>query len=177
MEFDVRRSTVLDKQSLYILYQKVARYNGGIARTEQEITENYISNNLNQSLENGMSLVVEHPDNKSLIIAEIHCYKPEPKLFSHVLSDLTIIVDQGFQRKGIGQLIFRSLLDEIESSRNDVLRVELIARESNQKAIAFYQKLGFKIEGRFESRVDCGNNQFEADIPMAWFNKNYSKAK
>jgi len=177
MVFDVRKSTILDQQSLFFLYQKVAGYTGGIARTKSEITEKFISNNLHLSLDSGLSLVVENPENRMQIIAEIHCYKPEAKLFNHVLSNLTIVVDQSFQGKGIGKLMFLSLLDNIESCRNDVLRVELIARESNQRAITFYQKLGFQIEGRFESRVDSGNNQFEADIPMAWFNKNYSKAK
>jgi ribosomal protein S18 acetylase RimI-like enzyme len=61
------------------------------------------------------------------------------------------------------------LLDDIQLNRPDILRVELIARESNSKAIQLYEKLGFKIEGRFENRISNDNNSFEADIPMAWF--------
>lgn len=177
MLFRVRKSTTLDQQSLLDLYRKVAVNDGGIARTEDEITEKYIFENLSHSLVSGISLVVDNPDNKTQILAEIHCYKPEPKIFSHVLSNLTIAVDQDFQSRGIGRLLFQSLLDEIEACRDDILRVELIARESNQRAIGFYEKLDFKIEGRFERRVDAGNNTFEADIPMSWFNKNYNKPK
>jgi len=69
--------------------------------------------------------------------------------------------------------MFNSLLKLIEEKRTDILRVELIARESNTNAIKFYEKLGFKIEGRFEKRINNKNGNFEADIPMAWFNKNY----
>jgi ribosomal protein S18 acetylase RimI-like enzyme len=42
-----------------------------------------------------------------------------------------------------------------------------IARESNQKALAFYQSLGFVREGRLEGRIR-GAGGPEADIPMAW---------
>jgi ribosomal protein S18 acetylase RimI-like enzyme len=49
--------------------------------------------------------------------------------------------------------------------------VELIARESNAKAIAFYQSLGFVIEGRFERRIRNPDGSLEADIPMAWLRR------
>jgi len=72
-------------------------------------------------------------------------------------------------------MIFTHLLDFIRNSRHDVLRVELISREFNLKAISFYEGLGFKREGRFEKRIRSNENEFEADIPMAWFNPNFKK--
>jgi putative acetyltransferase len=51
--------------------------------------------------------------------------------------------------------------------------VELIARESNLKAIELYQSLGFLIEGRLEMRIKTTDNHYEADIPMGWQNPNY----
>ncbi|MEZ5557846.1 MAG: hypothetical protein R3E86_04785 [Pseudomonadales bacterium] len=49
-----------------------------------------------------------------------------------------------------------------------VLRVELIARESNSRAIRFYETLGFVIEGRLQARIRNLDGSLEADIPMAW---------
>ncbi len=72
-----------------------------------------------------------------------------------MLSELTVAVDPNYQGKGIGKLIFQSLLNIIQEERNDILRVELITRESNRKAIQFYQKLGFIIERRFEKRISA----------------------
>ena len=69
------------------------------------------------------------------------------------------------------------MLTRVENERPDILRVELVVRESNKKAILFYMQLGFKIEGRFENRIDVRNGTFEADIPMAWMNKNYKLTK
>lgn len=70
-------------------------------------------------------------------------------------------------------MLFKELLSVIENTKLDILRVELIARESNKKAIAFYERIGFIIEGRLENRIKNTNGTFEADIPMAWMNKNY----
>ena len=45
------------------------------------------------------------------------------------------------------------------------------------KAIQFYTTLGFNIEGKFEHRIYSEHNGYEADIPMAWFNKNFVKSQ
>ena len=172
MPYTIRTATQADLHHIVELYQTTAQQTGGIARTKEEITQQYVANNLAKSFKNGICLVAEQLSNGRLI-AEIHCYKPEPKLFDHVLSELTIVVHPAFQAQGLGKLIFTTLLNEVENHRPNILRIELIARESNQKAIQFYQKIGFNIEGRFEKRVHCPNGSFEADIPMAWFNKNY----
>lgn len=173
--FTGRRATVKDHKAIYTLYKTVAKTIGGIAREEDEITEAYINNNLQKSLYSGICLVIENPNNPNALIAEIHCYKPEPKAFNHILSELTIVVHPEFQGKGLGKLLFNYLLNEIKESRKDILRVELIARESNQKAIDLYTNLGFKIEGRLEQRINNKNKGFEADIPMAWINPNFKK--
>jgi ribosomal protein S18 acetylase RimI-like enzyme len=84
-------------------------------------------------------------------------------------------VDSNYQGKGFGKKLFQTLLDYIMESRNDIFRVELIARESNIKAIKLYEHLGFKIEGRLVNRIKNNDNFFEADIPMAWFNPNFKQ--
>lgn len=173
MNFITRFANLEDAKNILNLYKKVSKTIGGIARTESEISEEYVLNNLKKSITNGVCLVIEE-SNTSQLIAEIHCYKLEPKVFNHLLSELTVVVNPEYQNQGLGKLLFTSLLELVETKRTDILRIELIARESNTKAIQFYEKLGFKIEGRFEKRIDNGTQNFEADIPMAWFNKNYS---
>lgn len=59
-------------------------------------------------------------------------------------------------------------MQQVVDERPDILRVELIARESNRKAIEFYEKLGFVIEGRFAGRIRSVGGGLEDDIPMAW---------
>ena len=65
-----------------------------------------------------------------------------------------------------------AFLQEIQENHLDVLRIEIIARESNP-ALKLYEKMGFKKEGRFEHRIRGIHGKFEADIPMAWINPNF----
>lgn len=173
MLYTPRFADLADADRIQRLYKHVARYAGGIAREEDEITTEYVVHNLRKSMQNGVCLVIDHPDEEELV-AEMHCYKLEPRVFGHVLSELTIVVHPDFQAQRLGKLLFTTLLAHIEEHRPDILRVELIARESNTKAIGFYQKLGFAIEGRLEKRIDNKTGAFEADIPMAWFNPSYT---
>ncbi|MFT3681215.1 MAG: GNAT family N-acetyltransferase [Ferruginibacter sp.] len=174
--YQVRESNIADTDALLRLYYFVAATGGGIARNIKEIDRDYIEHCQLASKKSGVQFVIDDPQNPGEIIAEIHCYALVPGIFSHVLSELTILVSPQHQGSGLGKLIFSHLLSYIEHNRPDILRVELAAKESNQRAIGLYQQLGFKIEGRFERRINS-NGAYEADIPMAWFNKNFNQEK
>lgn len=169
----IRTAVIEDLAKIKLLYHEVARQEGGIARMENEVTEEYIHNFLTKSIDHGVALVAEHPDDSEQIIAEVHAYKSGLKLFEHVLTDLTLVVHPAFQRKKIGRTIFTIFLEEIGHNRLDVGKVELVTRESNLKAISLYQSLGFRIEGRMEMRIKSPDGKYEADIPMGWQNPNY----
>lgn len=165
-----RLAKIEDLENILKLYRRVAQNLGGLARMSDEITPQYVEQFVQKSAKNGLQFVIENLVSGE-IIAEIHCYPLEPRTFSHILSELTISVHPDYQGQGLGKMIFLHLLNYIRQYRADILRVELITRESNQKAIAMYQKLGFVIEGRFEQRIRSADGGFEADIPMAWFNR------
>jgi len=171
----VRQADSNDFNKIHALYKKVATEATGLARSVEEITDQYIQHIMKSASDTGVQFIVDHPSSSNEIIAEIHCYKLGPKVFGHVLSELTIAVDPDFHGKGIGKMIFTHLLNFIVNNRTDIMRIELISRESNTKAISFYESLGFTREGRFEMRIGNDKNEFEADIPMAWFNPNYKK--
>jgi ribosomal protein S18 acetylase RimI-like enzyme len=169
----IREAVPEDLSAIRKLYREVARELGGIARTEAEITEQYVENFLQKSTESGLILVAGHPQNAAVLIAEMHAYKPGPAVFNHVFSDLTIVVHPEFRGRKVGRTIFTIFLEEIGLNRPDIGRVELVARESNEKAIRFYQSFGFRIEGRLEMRIKTPDKNYEADIPMAWQNPNF----
>lgn len=166
-KFKIRQSVISDFSEIKTLYQTVAKTIGGIARTEEEITDAYVKRNIENALAKGISFVVEDTE-ASILIGEIHCYKLEPKVFNHVLSELTIVVHPNYQGKGIGKMLFTELFNLIKTKKPEIIRIELIARESNKKAISFYESIGFKKEGRLEKRISNTDGTFEADIPMAW---------
>lgn len=168
-----RTATLEDLSELLKLYKAVAKLEGGIARLEHEITEAYIKNFLSKSIDSGLIIVAEHPDNPNELVSEIHAYSLGIQVFNHVLSELTVVVHPDFQRKKIGRTIFTIFLEEVARNYPQIGRVELIARESNERAINFYQSLGFRIEGRLEMRIKTTTGLYEADIPMGWQNPNF----
>lgn len=169
----VRTAAPEDLDRIIKLYREVASEEGGIARSKDEITESYVQHFLTKSLGAGFIIVAEHPEDPDKLVAEMHAYKPEPRVFDHIFSNLTIVVHPSFQGKKIGRTLFTIFLEEIGVNRPDIGRVELLARESNHKAIKFYQSFGFRIEGRFEMRIKTPQKTYEADIPMMWQNPNY----
>ena len=169
----IRTAANEDLPLIIHLYQQVARQERGLARNEHEITEDYVRTFLTKSIESGLILVAEHPENPEILIGEMHAYTATPAVFRHVLSHLTIAVHPDFQGKNIGRTLFTIFLEEVGLNRPDIGRVELIARESNTRAIKFYQSFGFQIEGRLEMRIKTREGNYEADIPMAWQNPNF----
>lgn len=101
---DIRKATISDIQDILGLYNRVARIPGGLARLEDEIDAQYIEGFLSKSLESGLVYVAF--SEKAKLVGEIHAYTPRLYCFSHVLSDLTIVVDPEAQRMGVGRAIF-----------------------------------------------------------------------
>ena len=169
----LRTATHEDLDAIVTLYKDVAQHPGGLARNADEVTKEYVQEFLTKSIHDGIIIVAEHPEDDNKIIAEVHAYRKGLKVFHHILSDLTLAVHPDFQSKKVGRTIFTIFLEEIGVNHTDIGRVELMVRESNTKAIALYQSLGFMIEGRFEMRVKTEDGNYEADIPMSWQNPNY----
>lgn len=166
-DYKIEPGAAEDAAAIYELYRAVAAFEGGLARTAEEITPEYVEYFLHNSLQSGVVVIARNCDDGK-IVGEIHGYALGPKVFAHVLGELTIAVHPEWQGAGVGKALFTSFMSLVRENRPDVLRVELIARESNRKAIEFYQKIGFEIEGKLRNRIRSVGGGFEADVPMAW---------
>ena len=166
---NIRQTKPDDARDVYKLYRKVAATPGGLARLENEITEAYVHDFLEKSYDSGMSVIAVFSGGQ--IVGEIHAYCPRLFCFSHVLTDLTVVVDPDFRNQGIAKALFEQLFKEIDENRKHIERVELISRESNSVAIKFYESLGFKKEGKLEGRIKNVDGTIESDVPMGWSKK------
>src|SRR5258708_4814699 len=103
--FTIKTTTLEDQSPILELYRAVAAIEGGLARIAEEITDEYVANFLKKSLESGVSLVARQPENHK-VIGEVHAYALGPKVFAHVLGELTIAVHPAFQGIGAGKALF-----------------------------------------------------------------------
>jgi ribosomal protein S18 acetylase RimI-like enzyme len=169
----IRKAESNDADAIFQLYKEVAKFGGGIARVEEEITNEYVSGIFNHTKGSGIMLVGIEPISGNLI-AEIHASKYGIQIFDHILTNLTLVVHPDFQGKGIGKQIFRAFLTDIEKERPDIGRVELESRSSNPSAIALYKSLGFVEEGRMKNKTKNKNGSFQDSLLMAWMNPSFN---
>ncbi len=99
---EIRYATLDDLEAIRALYHAVTLQGSGIARKTAEVTDQYIRSFIRKSLEQG-----NHPGSPAIESVESwwrKCTRPAwtPKVFNHVLSDLTIVVHPAFQEYGIG---------------------------------------------------------------------------
>lgn len=168
----LRAATEDDQDEIVALYRRVAATTGGLARSADEITSGYVMGFLARSLETGIVLVAVEGRGEDgappRIVGEIHAWRGPLEVFAHVLGELTVAVLPEAQGRGVGRMLFAELLRIVRESWPDIERVELITRESNARAIALYESLGFQREGRLEGRIRRADGGLEADIPMGW---------
>ncbi|UFH51898.1 GNAT family N-acetyltransferase [Spirosoma sp. KNUC1025] len=162
----IRKATYQDKEALCALYKVVARISQGIARTEDEITDQYIDGLFRTIEQQGLMLVAVDPANQ--VIAEIHASKYGLRIFDHILTGLTIAVHPDYQGKGVGKQLFRAFLDDVQQLFPEVGRVELESRASNQKSLGLYHSLGFVQEGCMKNKTRNMDGSFEHSLLMAW---------
>ncbi|MEK7355727.1 MAG: GNAT family N-acetyltransferase [Bdellovibrionota bacterium] len=160
--------TTEDASKVLDLYRLIAvKPDAGFVRMEDEINHDYVTKSLGRGVSGGVAIGAFDRTNQK-IVGAITARKLGLKLFDHVLSGLVIGVHPDHRRQGIGRRLFLDFLEHIHTERPDILRVELIARDSYQRQIEFYESVGFRREGTFEKRIRRADGTFEADVPMGW---------
>ncbi len=166
-EFFTRHFKMEDADDLLQLLRSIAAKPGGFVRMEEEISADFVDETLKRSLNGGASFgAIERGSGR--LLGVITSRKLALKAFEHVLSSVMIGVHPEFQSRGIGRRLFVDFLEYVTLQRDDIKRIELIARDSNQRQISFYESMGFRREGVFEKRFRRSDGSFEADIPMGW---------
>ena len=158
----VRKTNQNDREKIYLLYKKTASIVGGLARIEVEITDEYISSFVTQSIDRGLSLIVELDKN---IIGEIHAYRPKLQVFSHMISELTICIYPDYQGQRYG---INGISSKLE---NDIPRlVERVVKSYSLELSLSLNNFGLK-----EPIKISINNGREFEIPTSSSLANLSK--
>jgi len=214
----IRSATPEDHEAVASLVRFVGRtQRGGLAREEGEMDGEYVAG-IMHALEGGVLLVAVASASASAAAAagsSAHTFTTScggalvgmlkasrigpHRCFQHVLSDCTLAVHPSWQRQGIAQQLFAALFRRVSLPEyQHVLRVELIARESNVHALRMYERVGFRVNAKLHARIvtspastsvpvspvaaDATHAQeqpapltapsmrFESDVVMVWFN-------
>lgn len=86
--------------------------------------------------------------------------------FLHV-GTLGIVIRQSHAGKGLGRLLMNALIDWAKEN-GQTEKITLITRADNERAVALYEKLGFKQEGVFHKDSFDGERYYDS-LSMALF--------
>lgn len=161
-----------DVEALIQLHKAASTTPNGTLREPEEVDASYVNDFIAKVNADGLGFVAEK---QTALVGSIHAYRLPLKAFTHVYTFLNIVVHPDFQGQGIGTQLFSKFLSTIEQQHSDIYRVELFTRSENKANVAFYQKMGFEIEGPLKDKLYIEPNQFQTPIHMAWFNINYQK--
>lgn len=167
MEFFTRSLKVDDAEALLELNHTIALIPGGFVRNEEEMNLEFVEKTIHRGVSGGI-IIGAFERGSGRLMGAITSRQLALKAFEHVISNVTVGVHPDFQQKGVARRLLLDLLENVQMNREDITRVELIARESNQRQIAFYESIGFRREGVFEKRIRNPDGSYEADIPMGW---------
>ncbi len=163
MTIETRRAIEADIDAICTLHKRAAAEPIGLARRPDEISRDYVAGFVTASLARGLIMVAE---NGGRLLGDIQATTPQPRLFSHVLSDLTIAIDPEAQGQGVGRRLFTDFLATVRRDLPHIRRVELFCRPDNPRGYPFYESLGFVIEGRLRGRVCTAEGTYIDDFFM-----------
>ncbi len=160
----VRLGKMEDVEGIKALYKNAAYEGSGLPILKDEITTQYIESFVKKAIGSGIIVVAEV---EGKIIGELHGYRENFKLFNHVVGNINIAVLREYRGMGLGKSLFKYFFKKVDKM-DDVMRLEVLVRESNQRAVVFYEKVGFIIEGRLRGRIKNFQGELESDIIMGW---------
>ena len=169
----VRKATLDDVENVYYLYKIVTKSDPyHLTQLNTEVHYKYVEGELKKALELGLSLVIEKDDK---IIGFMKAYTSEYVTLAHVLANTTVMIHPDYQNKGYGTLLLSNFLDMIQNDMQYIYELELVPHETNNGAILFYKKNGFKEEYVSHSKIfNKKNNNFEDEICLIWKNPSFN---
>ena len=167
----IRQASIADREDIAELYKTVAGNVIGISRRPHEITSTYVYALLNKKPADIVCLVGVNED--GCVIGLVHGTKNGLEVYSHILSDLTVIVRPEDQCKGYGKRLAQTFLEHISNHRKDILRVEMEAMTIST-LVSSFELAGFVKEAEASRRIKNADGTFSDSMLMAWFNPNFN---
>lgn len=166
----IRTVAKSDREDIAEIYQAVAGSVEGISRRPHEITDTYVYSLLNKKPADIVFLVAVEKNGK--IVGAIHAVKNGLQMYSHILSELTVLVKPEYQSKGVGRQLAFAFLEHVFSKRPDVMRVEMEVIHVLAR-VKIYEAVGFMKEGETKNRIRNADGTFSNSVLMAWTNTNF----
>lgn len=161
---NIRSARPEDASVIAEAQREIAKKPGQLASRPEEIKDESIKAKITELSSSDRGLFVVMEEDHSIIG---HAILDPLKLAvtSHVVV-LTIVINEGFQGKGLGRQLMNYVIDWAKKN-NEVEKFELHVRSGNTRAIELYKSLGFVEEGRKSRQIKISPGNYLDNVYMA----------
>ncbi|WP_413288379.1 N-acetyltransferase family protein [Bdellovibrio sp. HCB337] len=167
-DIKIRQAQVEDAKTLTQAEQYWAQFPGHLISKPHELKQEKFEQRI-EALRSGGGLYIVAEKDQQLVG---HAFLEQMGLenIAHTYR-LTIVVHPNRTSQGVGKALM-SRLTAWAKKNPTALKIELLVRSSNERAISLYKKMGFEEEGRFKNRVRISETEFIDDVAMGlWLDK------
>lgn len=158
----IRHANPSDAKTLMQAEQHYAQTPGYLVSNPHELNEEMFAKKI-KALGSGEGIYIVAEQNGQIVG---HALMDQMGLenLAHIYR-LTIVVHPNMTSKGIGKALMNHLISWAKENPK-ALKIELLVRSSNSRAISLYKKMGFTEEGRIKNRIRISPTEFIDDIMM-----------
>ena len=160
----IRSARESDAPALCAAEREIARTPGRLVSLPDELLEANFAAKIREKAGTDTYLVAE---GDGVIVGHGFLETPSPQRRLAHVRYLNLVVHAPYAGLGIGTTLLRALL--AATKKNDIERIELRVRATNEAAIRLYEKCGFTHEFTSRRRIKLEDGTYLDDISMVWF--------
>jgi ribosomal protein S18 acetylase RimI-like enzyme len=160
----IRPARESDAPVLCAAEREIARTPGRLVSLPDELLEANFATKIREKAGTDTYLVAE---SDGVIVGHAFLETPSPQRRLAHVRYLNLVVHAPYAGRGIGTTLLRALL--AATKKNDIERIELRVRATNEAAIRLYEKCGFTHEFTSRRRIKLEDGTYLDDISIVWF--------
>lgn len=157
----IRSLTKLDIEALNKIRRSEGVFESILSLKDETISETY--QYFMTELDRSHTFIAEIDGDKESVVGYIKLVIDEEKRRKHK-GRISIAVHKDYQGNGVGSKLFKAAID-LAKNWLMLKKLELTVLETNQNAIAMYEKYGFEVEGVFKEDTVV-NGKYENVVSM-----------
>jgi hypothetical protein len=169
-----REATINDVYKIKQLYLDITtKYPDNLSLFTNEVTDEFIYENLQAALERGNAQVME--DYNGDIVAYFKGYTTKNIRKAHILDNATMIVRADYMNSVVAYRFFSGLFKAWSGKMKHIKHVRTVPHFNNNRVLRISEAVGMKKISTHESAIICKDGSFTDEVTLIWENPNFSQ--
>jgi ribosomal protein S18 acetylase RimI-like enzyme len=159
---NIRNATLEDVPYIRNIYESALEcHPHNLMPYTDELTNDFIANELKNSLARGYAIVIEKEDK---VIGYSKAYASEYLKKSHILTNATFVFSKEWQNTIIPYTTLQYIREYVYNKMPHILLFEVAPYSFNKSAIRIYEKIGFKKIFETQNTIKLNNGEYTGEV-------------